>query len=275
MKKQCKYFMGICFLMLLMLLLAPIQTEAADLNKESMEQVKGNMDWRWPVPSSNTLSSCYIDGRDHYALDIYAPEGDLVYACFEGEVIKTFSSCPHNYGKSYDCGCEGGLGNYVYIHHIYNGVDYVSRYGHLTSVDVSVGDLVTKDTIIGTIGSTGISANYHLDLRIYRGCDERQEHEDCVDPLLDFFLEVPEGINANRASTGCCYTYVCEVKEVCEAFKVQKEAEELARQEAEKKAFESAMRNWVESELLNEHNYFGTKLVDVKIGLKNFVENYK
>lgn len=262
-------------MLLLMLFLTPMKTEAADMNEDLAEQVKGNMDWKWPVPSSNTLSSCYIDGRDHYAIDIYASEGDPVYACFEGEVIKTFHSCQHNYGKSYDCGCEGGLGNYVYIHHVYNGVDYVSRYGHLTSVDVSVGDKITKDTVIGTIGSTGISANYHLDLRIYQGCDERQEHEDCVDPLMDFFLELPEGLNANRASTGCCYTYVSEVKEVCEAYRTQKEAEELARQEAEKKAFEAAMRSWVESELLDDNDYFGTKLVEVSLGLKNFVQNYK
>ncbi len=272
MKKQCKYVMGICFMMMVMLFVAPMRAEAAE---ESVEQVKGNMDWKWPVPSSNTLSSCYIDGRDHYAIDIYAQEGAPVYACFEGEVIKTFSSCPHNYGKSYDCGCEGGLGNYVYIHHVYNGVDYVSRYGHLTSVDVAVGDQVTTDTVIGTIGSTGFSANYHLDLRIYQGTGERHQKSDCVDPLLDCFLELPEGINANRASTGCCYTYVSEVKEVCEAFKAQKEAEELARQEAEQKAFEEAMRSWVEEELLDDHNYLGTKLMDVRLGLKSFVEHYK
>ena len=61
------------------------------------------------------------------------------------------------------CIIDGGLGNNVYVRHIYNGKNYVSRYGHLSEVYVSVGDIVTEDTVIGAVGCTGYSFGFHLD----------------------------------------------------------------------------------------------------------------
>ena len=35
-----------------------------------------------------------------------------------------------------------------------------------------------------------------------------------IDPLKETFLQPPEGLNANAASTSCCYEYVDEVYEI-------------------------------------------------------------
>lgn len=174
----------------------------------------GNQDWKWPVPDSDKMSSCFIDGRNHYAIDIQADHGTDIYASYFGEVIAVFDTCTHNYRKYYNCGCDGGLGNNVYIRHIYNGENYVSRYGHLTDVYVSVGDIVTEDTIIGTVGCTGYSSGFHLDYRVYKGYTvEEDSRENVIDPLMEQFIELPEGFHAN-ATTWCCYQYEEKVLEL-------------------------------------------------------------
>lgn len=188
----------------------------------------GNQDWKWPVPASDKMSSCYIDGRNHYAIDIQADNGSEIYASYFGEVIEVFDTCKHNYRKYYSCGCDGGLGNNVYIRHIYNGESYVSRYGHLTDVYVSVGDIVTEETVIGTVGSTGYSSGFHLDYRVYKGSTTAEDsRENAIDPLMEQFIELPEGFHAN-ATTWCCYAYEEEVLEVyANNPKVEQTAREL------------------------------------------------
>ncbi len=177
----------------------------------------GDQDWKWPVPESNKMSSCYMDGRNHHAIDIQAKNGTDVYTSYFGEVIAVYKSCTHNYSKVNSCGCGGGLGNYVYVRHIYNGQSYVSRYGHLTEVFVSVGDIVTEETVLGTVGSTGYSGGFHLDYRVYKGYTKADDCKiNAIDPLMEQFIELPEGFHAN-ATTCCCYAYEEEVLEQYEA----------------------------------------------------------
>ena len=203
--KQMKRIIGILLSIVLFFGTIPMSAEAA----------LGGRDWRWPVPASNSLSSCYLDGRSHYALDISAGGGSSIYASYPGTVIYTYTGCGYDYGKSSSCPCGscGDLGNSVFIKHSYNGVSYVSRYGHLRSVKVSVGQTVTKDSVIGTVGSTGYSSGNHLDFRIYKGTTTSHvAARDSIDSFKDEFLEMPAGLNANAAGTACCYTYVSEVK---------------------------------------------------------------
>lgn len=176
----------------------------------------GELDWRWPVPASNEMGSCYLDGRKHYAIDITGNRGDEIYASYPGTVIATNASCRHNYVKTSSCGCEGGLGNYVYIRHEYKGENFVSRYGHLTSVNVSKGDEVTKDTMIGTMGCTGFSSGNHLDFRVYRGTTKNHiAAHVAVDPFEELMVPLPEGFHAN-AGTGCCYSYANKLRNLYE-----------------------------------------------------------
>ena len=171
-----------------------------------------NLGWKWPVPSSNSLSSCFTDGRNHNAIDIAASKGSTVVSAYAGKVISTNTTCSHNYGKNSSCGCGGGLGNYVYILSSYNGQNYVSRYGHLSTVSVSVGQSVSKGQTIGTVGSTGYSSGFHLDYQIYVPTSGNNMGKSrIIDPLMEEFLEIPAGLNANAATTSCCYDYVHQV----------------------------------------------------------------
>lgn len=139
----------------------------------------GNRDWKWPVPSANSITSCYLNPSfhkgEHYALDIPAGSNSKIYASYSGEVIYTYTGCTENGPKSEEndyacpCGSCSGLGNCVYIRHTYLGRSFVSRYAHMTSVTVLRGQTVTKDTVIGTVGCTGSSTGDHLDFRIYAG----------------------------------------------------------------------------------------------------------
>jgi len=53
----------------------------------------------------------------------------------------------------------GGYGNMVEIDH---GNGITTRYGHLSEIDVTVGQVVAKDQVIGQTGSTGRSTGPHL-----------------------------------------------------------------------------------------------------------------
>ena len=57
-------------------------------------------------------------------------------------------------------------GNMVMVRHT-NGVE--SLYGHLANIDVSVGDKVTANSVLGNIGNTGVSTGKHLHLEILIG----------------------------------------------------------------------------------------------------------
>ncbi|HEX8226906.1 MAG TPA: M23 family metallopeptidase [Candidatus Saccharimonadales bacterium] len=57
----------------------------------------------------------------------------------------------------------GGLGNHVVVDH---GGGMTSVYAHLAGISVQVGQVVDKNTVLGTEGSTGASTGTHLHLEI-------------------------------------------------------------------------------------------------------------
>lgn len=81
----------------------------------------------------------------HAGMDIDGEKGDSVIAPGGGTIIKA--------------GWEGGYGNLIEIDH---GGGLTTRYGHLSKVEVAVGDTVTRGQLIGLIGSTGRSTGPHL-----------------------------------------------------------------------------------------------------------------
>ena len=81
----------------------------------------------------------------HPGMDIDGERGEQVLAPAGGIVIKA----------SY----TGGYGNMIEIDHG-NGIS--TRYGHLSRIEVSVGDSVSRGALIGLIGSTGRSTGPHL-----------------------------------------------------------------------------------------------------------------
>ncbi len=112
--------------------------------------------------TSGTISSeygwrtLYGSANMHAAIDISTPNGTTVYSVATGYVAKTIWS-------------STGGGNQIIIHHLINGQYYTSYYCHLSSINVSVGDIVTKDSIIGYSGSTGNVTGPHLHLGMATG----------------------------------------------------------------------------------------------------------
>lgn len=87
----------------------------------------------------------------HAGMDIDGERGDNVLAPANGVVTKA--------------GWQGGYGNMVEIDH---GNGLTTRYGHLSKIEVAVGDEVGRGMLIGYVGSTGRSTGPHLhyELRI-------------------------------------------------------------------------------------------------------------
>jgi len=81
----------------------------------------------------------------HTGMDIRGEPGEPVHATAAGRVTIA--------------GWDGGYGNLVEIDH---GNGLATRYGHLSQIDVRVGDDVRIGQIVGLIGSTGRSTGPHL-----------------------------------------------------------------------------------------------------------------
>jgi murein DD-endopeptidase MepM/ murein hydrolase activator NlpD len=81
----------------------------------------------------------------HTGLDLHGEIGDIVRATADGKVTAA--------------GWSGGYGRVIDIDH---GNGLSTRYGHLSSIDVRVGQSVRNGQIIGKVGSTGRSTGPHL-----------------------------------------------------------------------------------------------------------------
>ena len=87
-------------------------------------------------------------------------------------------------GKVVSAGPAGGYGNMVEIDH---GNGITTRYGHMSRIDVSVGDAIGKGQQIGEVGSTGRSTGPHLHYEIRR-------NGEAVNP--DSFFRIGDRIGA-------------------------------------------------------------------------------
>ncbi len=81
----------------------------------------------------------------HTGLDFRAASGDPVRATANGKVASS--------------GWAGGYGRMVEIDH---GNGLSTRYGHLSEINVKVGDVIKIGQVIGAVGSTGRSTGPHL-----------------------------------------------------------------------------------------------------------------
>lgn len=108
---------------------------------------------RSPIEGDSSTSSNFGLRKDpftgerrmHAGMDFRSPVGTLVRTAGNGRVVTASQS--------------GGYGNLVEIDH---GHDLVTRYAHLSSIGVSVGQAVPAGTVVGAVGSTGRSTGPHL-----------------------------------------------------------------------------------------------------------------
>jgi len=90
------------------------------------------------------------------------PFGGRGYEYHEGQDIDAAYGTPVQVaatGRITVAGWQRGYGNVVYVDH---GSGLSTRYGHLSEIDVTVGQTVTRGQTIGLVGSTGRSTGPHL-----------------------------------------------------------------------------------------------------------------
>ena len=98
----------------------------------------------------------------HTGIDFRVPIGDAARATADGTVTIA--------------GYNGGYGNMVEVDH---GNGITTRYGHLSKIDVTVGQVVSKGTILGRTGNTGRSTGPHLHYEV-------RVDGDAIDPMKYF-----------------------------------------------------------------------------------------
>jgi murein DD-endopeptidase MepM/ murein hydrolase activator NlpD len=87
--------------------------------------------------------------RFHKGVDLAAPEGMSVVPAMSGTVISA--------------GYDNGYGNSVLVQH---SGSLQTRYAHLGSINVKVGDTISSQDILGTVGNTGRSTGSHLHFEV-------------------------------------------------------------------------------------------------------------
>ncbi|MBD2409502.1 hypothetical protein FACHB389_10675 [Nostoc calcicola FACHB-389] len=113
-----------------------------------------------PVGKQYPLTSGYGQrgGRLHAGVDIGCPVGTPVVSSASGVVASTVTECQVG-----DRGCGGRYGNIVIISH---SGGWETRYAHLNTVSVTVGQQVLQGQVIGTSGNTGSSTGPHAHVEI-------------------------------------------------------------------------------------------------------------
>lgn len=145
--------------------------------------INGNHNFVWPLTKGSYTITSEFGPRsldNHKGMDFGAPKGTPVYSASSGIVKETFTTCEHNYGKDYNCGCGSGYGNNIKID---TGDGFLVIYGHLTDVLVNVGDTIKQGQQIGTVGSTGWSTGDHLHFELSTNNIEGLDVADYIDRI--------------------------------------------------------------------------------------------
>lgn len=87
----------------------------------------------------------YGTTKFHEGMDFSAPPGTPVYVTGDGKVLSA--------------GWKSAYGNLIEVDH---GYGYITRYAHLSKIDVRAGQTVSRGDLIGEVGNTGKSTGPHL-----------------------------------------------------------------------------------------------------------------
>jgi murein DD-endopeptidase MepM/ murein hydrolase activator NlpD len=115
----------------------------------------------------------------HTGIDLSVSSGTDIYSLANGVVVKT--------------GYSDGYGNFAIVYHgEIDGSYYFTTYNHMKEpASVSAGQSVTAATVIGHVGSTGLSTGPHLHFEVRVGTEVNGEFSFVFrDPAL--FLSLPQ-----------------------------------------------------------------------------------
>lgn len=113
---------------------------------------RGEGSFVWPTNGGYISSEVgYRWGKMHKGIDIARPSDLTIKAADNGVVVYA--------------GWGGAFGNKIVIDH-QNGFQTI--YGHLSSIGVQVGQIVSKGTAIGIMGATGDATGVHLHFEVWK-----------------------------------------------------------------------------------------------------------
>jgi len=130
----------------------------AELDYVTRQEINGDL-FRRPIKAWYYISS-YFGWRNspftgqrsyHSGIDMACPTGTKIYGALSGTVTTA--------------GWSDVYGNYVIVRH-HSG--YKTLYAHMSKINVRVGQYVTQDSILGYVGSTGLSTGPHLHFTVYK-----------------------------------------------------------------------------------------------------------
>lgn len=137
----------------------------ADFAEKEDELIKILESYKYGIPPSGKLlwpaSGPMLSGfgyrihpimginRFHSGIDIGAPHSSPVIAAAGGEVVQA-----------------GYFGGYGYSVMLYHGGGYATWYAHLSSINVSMGQMVERGKLVGLVGSTGWTTGPHLHFEV-------------------------------------------------------------------------------------------------------------
>ena len=102
----------------------------------------------------------------HYGIDFNCAKGTAIQATGKGKVVLA--------------GKNAGFGNCVIIDH---GYGYKSLYGHMSEILVKKGQEIDRGTLVGKVGSTGVSTGDHLHYEIHKNGERVNPIQYCYDGL--------------------------------------------------------------------------------------------
>jgi septal ring factor EnvC (AmiA/AmiB activator) len=128
----------------------------------------------WTRPAAGRFSSTFgarnigSGNEFHYGSDIANSIGTPVVSAADGIISHA--------------GPMGTYGNVIMVTHSINGQIFTTVYAHLSGVNVSVGQSVSKGQLIGKMGSTGRSTGSHLHFEVHEG-PWNGERSNAVNPI--------------------------------------------------------------------------------------------
>jgi hypothetical protein len=129
------------------------------ISNKNLKRTASGYGWR--------IDPLYHIRKFHFGLDFSSPIGTEVYSTGKGKVIYASAS-------------TGGYGNMIMIDH---GYGYRTLFGHLSKILVKEGQLVSRGTTIGNVGSTGMSTGPHLHYEVIKN-DKK------INPINFFFNDL-------------------------------------------------------------------------------------
>lgn len=114
------------------------------INNKNLRNQPGGYGWR--------IHPIYKTQQFHPGMDFACPEGTPIYSTGNG-IVESADNMAQGYG------------NHVVINHKYG---YRTLYGHMTKINCKVGEKVNRGTVIGFVGSTGLSTAPHVHYEVWK-----------------------------------------------------------------------------------------------------------